>query len=277
MAFSIYVKRFHNPWITLDEWLNWYRYIVKECQFNEFADVEAATLLDSMLSGKALKFAQIERTLSDKISIVFGAGPSLVVDIEKFVEFPQRRAFKVLAADGATAALLKHGIVPDIVVTDLDGPVDDLLEAYAHGSIIVVHAHGDNIPQLKNLVPLISDRVLPTTQIEPFGCLYNFGGFTDGDRAAFLCSSARVKAIVLAGMDLGEEIGPYSKPLSTLTPERLEIKRKKLKIAKELLEWLATKTPLPIYDLTFHGIKLRGIIRLGSFNELPLRRLICST
>jgi len=261
----------------LDEWLVWYHKIVKECQFDELADFEAATLLNSMLSGKALKFTQIERKLSGKVSIVFGAGPSLAIDVKKFVEFPQKCVFTILAADGATAALLEHGVIPDVVVTDLDGPVDELLEAYAHGSILVVHAHGDNIPQIKNIIPLISDRVLPTTQIEPFGCLYNFGGFTDGDRAAFLCSSASVKAIVLAGMDLGEEIGPYSKPLKTLTSERLEMKRKKLKIAKELLEWLASKIPLPIYDLTTHGTELQGIIKLGSFNELPLHKLICST
>lgn len=267
------MKKFYNPWITLDEWLEWYHDIVEELQFDELADLEAAMLLNSMVEGRTLEFTHIERMLSGKISIIFGAGPSLGIDVKKFVEFPQKDSFVILAADGATTALLAHCIIPDVVVTDLDGDVDDLLRTHAQGSILVVHAHGDNIPQLKNIVPLLRERVLPTTQIEPFGCLYNFGGFTDGDRAAFLCSSAGVRAIVLAGMDLGEEIGPYSKSLSTLTCKQLVIKRKKLRIARELLEWLATRVPLPIYDITTYGTELRGILRLGSLRELPLHEL----
>lgn len=264
------MKGFCNPWITLKEWLEWYCDIVRELQLDELMDLEAAMLLDSMLENRALEFTNIERMLSHKVSLIFGAGPSVEIDVKKFVEFSQKDNFVVLAADGATTALLKHEVIPDIVVTDLDGNLDDLLRAHALGSIFVVHAHGDNIPQLKNVVPLLSERVLPTTQTEPFGCLYNFGGFTDGDRAAFLCSSANVKAIVLAGMDLGEEIGPYSKSLSMLTSKQLMIKRKKLRIARMLLEWLAAKVPFPIYDITTYGTELRGITRLESFSELPM-------
>ncbi|MCS7136402.1 MAG: DUF115 domain-containing protein [Nitrososphaerota archaeon] len=267
------MKKFHNPWITLDEWLEWYHKIIKEFQFDALADLEAATLLNSLLQGKALDFTHIERMLSGKFSVVFGAGPSLDVDIEKFINFPQKDALTVIAADGAVTAFLKYGIIPDIVVTDLDGPLDDLLKIYAQGSMLVVHAHGDNIHKLRSVIPLLQERVLPTTQTEPFGCLYNFGGFTDGDRAAFLSSSASTRAIILAGMDLGEEIGPYSKPISTLSPERLMIKIKKLKIARALIEWLARKIPLPIYDITHHGAELQGVIKLRSFNEVPLHRL----
>ncbi|MEM4549441.1 MAG: 6-hydroxymethylpterin diphosphokinase MptE-like protein [Nitrososphaerota archaeon] len=267
------MKRFHNPWITLEEWLEWYHNIVKELQFDELADLEASMLLDSMLKGKVLEFTHIERMLSGKISVVFGAGPSVEVDIKKFVEFPQKDDFVIVAADGATTALLEHHIIPDIIVTDLDGNVDDLLRAHVQGSILVVHAHGDNIPQLKNIVPLLHERVLPTTQIEPFGCLYNFGGFTDGDRAVFLSSSVNVKAIVLAGMDLEGGIGSFSKPLSMLTHKQLIMKRKKLKIAKELLEWLATKIPIPMYDITTYGVGLRGTMKLESFYELSLHEL----
>lgn len=262
------VGNLHNPWITLEEWLGWYDGIVKECGLDALADLEAARLLDSMVRGKALDVMQAERTLSGRFSLVFGAGPSLEADVKKFAEFPHKEEFAVLAADGATTALLKHGIIPDVVVTDLDGPIEDLLRAYALGSMLVVHAHGDNISRLESFLSLVDCRVLPTTQTEPFGCLYNFGGFTDGDRTAFLCSSVGVRAIVLAGMDLGEEVGPYSKPVGLLTPERLRIKRKKLRIAKMLLEWLAKKARVRMYNLTSYGVELRGIRRLNSFGEL---------
>ena len=37
--------------------------------------------------------------------------------------------YTVIAADGAVSKLLWQGIVPDIVVSDLDGPHEDLIRA----------------------------------------------------------------------------------------------------------------------------------------------------
>ncbi len=112
-----------------------------------------------------------------------GAGPSLEKALKEF-DFSDGT---LIAADGATSALLENDLVPDIIVTDLDGRIPDLRIANDRGgSFMVVHAHGDNVDKMTSYVPLFS-RVLGTTQTEPLDIVYNFGGFTDGgDRAAFL-------------------------------------------------------------------------------------------
>jgi uncharacterized Rossmann fold enzyme len=134
----------------------------------------------------------------------------------------------------------------------LDGDVDDQLEAWRKGSWIVVHAHGDNMPRVSEVVPKINARILGTTQVRPFGRLYNFGGFTDGDRAAFMAHELGASKIYLAGMDLGTEIGQYS--------GKKDVERKliKLKICRELLSWLVD-LGAHIVNLTAGGETIQNI------------------
>ena len=118
--------------------------------------------------------------------IVFGAGPSLKKHINKLK--PEISAnpdkFILISADGATTALMEENIVPHIIVTDLDGKLEDILNANSQGAFLVVHAHGNNLDALKsNLNDL--KNVLGTTQSYPLEYVHNFGGFTDGDRAYF--------------------------------------------------------------------------------------------
>ena len=53
----------------------------------------------------------------------------------------------LIVADGAMRACLERGLVPEIIVTDLDGYMDDLIGAFNNGSNIIAHGHGDNIAQ----------------------------------------------------------------------------------------------------------------------------------
>ncbi|MGA9187543.1 MAG: hypothetical protein WB014_03025, partial [Methanosarcina sp.] len=64
-----------------------------------------------------------------------------------------------------------------------------------------------------------------TTQGEPFDKVYNFGGFSDGDRCVFVAKEFRAKSVRLAGFDFED---------SGVNP----IKKKKLKWAKELIGML---------------------------------------
>ena len=91
----------------------------------------------------------------------------------------------VIAADGATEMCLDVGIIPDFVVTDLDGNYQSLIRAHLEGSIMVIHAHGDNIDKISSQVPYFSNAI-GTTQNFPLNNVYNFGGFTDGDRSVSL-------------------------------------------------------------------------------------------
>ncbi|MEE8401643.1 MAG: 6-hydroxymethylpterin diphosphokinase MptE-like protein, partial [Candidatus Hydrothermarchaeaceae archaeon] len=152
-----------------------------------------------------------------------GAGPSL----ERLKEVPEGTS---IAADGATSFFIDNGLVPDIIVTDLDGKIEDLLLANRKGSIVVIHAHGDNIPALKYAREF--NAPLGTTQAEPFGRLYNFGGFMDGDRSVFLARHFGAKKICLFGMDTGSENSRYS------FSKNPKVTRKKLVWTTRLIRYL---------------------------------------
>src|ERR1700691_5212702 len=76
------------------------------------------------------------------VGLAPGAGPPPVWGLP-----PSRPAPAIVAADGAAARCLDGGLVPDVITTDLDGPVASEIVACARGSAIVVHAHGDNLEQ----------------------------------------------------------------------------------------------------------------------------------
>ena len=96
--------------------------------------------------------------------------------------------------------------------TDLDGAAESFLEMNREGTIMVVHAHGDNIPQLQYWVPLFPGPVVGTTQSQPVPPLHNFGGFSDGDRAAFAADALGAERIVFVGFDLDDmNVGPMKR------------------------------------------------------------------
>ncbi|MCS7116539.1 MAG: DUF115 domain-containing protein [Nitrososphaerota archaeon] len=239
--------------MDLSEWWPWYSKIISTFRFDRSEDQRSADILSNLLKGRGLEPSDVRRLIEYKPVIVFGAGPSLKNDLMRLSKFDLLSSCVVISADGATTALLSIDKIPNIVVSDLDGRISDLIEANRRGAYMVIHAHGDNIPAIEKYVPML-DRVLGTTQAEPRPHVYNFGGFTDGDRAVFLAVEFDAKVIGLAGMDLGNEIGEYSKPIV----KSYEIKLMKLKFCKELLEWLSSKTDIPLYNLTSNGEVIKG-------------------
>lgn len=231
-------------------WRPWYRNIVKRLNLDPEADCKAAEILDELLPQPEIdKLAEIIR---HQECIVLGAGPSLDADL-KNIETAGWLDKVIIAADGATTAVLKYRN-PDVIVTDLDGIVQDQLESWRRGSWIVAHAHGDNIPAVRKFLPQIGARAIGTTQVEPFGKLCNFGGFTDGDRAAFMAYELMADQIYLAGMDLGPKIGKYSGEKDQRN------KLIKLTICGELLSWLA-RLGAPVVNLTAGGRPIKNIAK----------------
>lgn len=232
-----------------------YSKIVKVLNLDERKDLEAAKILNKLLAERKVNWQTLENLHNHSV-IVFGAGPSLKGDILKMKKVKAHRLLKIIAADGATRALLEERIIPDLVVTDLDGARNALIQADKLGAVIVVHAHGDNIPKLKLIVPKLKN-VIGTTQTPPLGKLMNFGGFTDGDRAVFLAKNFGANLIILAGMDFGTEIGEYSEEYSNN-------KLQKLAVGKELIEEIATKKL--ILNLTGGGENLRDVPKISAKN-----------
>jgi len=218
--------------MIISDWNKKYAEILYEFKYSEKQDTESAIILDSIL-GKTVPIKKIRAKIKGKTVFVVGAGPSLSLAIPVLKNF--KNTVKIVA-DSAVKPLVKNGINPDIVVTDLDGDEDSLIKVGKTDSIFAVHAHGDNIAKLR-LVENFKNCI-GTTQSKPFKNIQNFGGFTDGDRAVFLASHFDAKKIILFGMDFEEKIGKYSQTKAT---ER-ETKLKKLRKAKSLLEWLSEKT-----------------------------------
>ncbi len=230
-------------------WKPRYDRIVEQLGLDRKADEDAAKVLDELLPEPNL--AGLMDLVRGRECIILGAGPSLDADLEK-LERAGHLDKILLAADGATSAVLRYRN-PEVIVTDLDGAVEDQLEAWRRGSWLVIHGHGDNIEQVRKITPRLKERVIGTTQVKPFGKLFNFGGFTDGDRAAFMAHELEASMIYLAGMDLGTKIGRHSGDK--------DIGRKliKLEFCRELLSWLASELGASMINLTAYGEPIQNI------------------
>ncbi|MBR5814632.1 MAG: DUF115 domain-containing protein [Methanocorpusculaceae archaeon] len=200
-------------------WDEYYVRILDYFGFSREDDEEAARLLSSILPGNDISL--LTNTISGSDIIVAGNAPSLPDDIKK-TDFEGKI---VIAADAAARVMKKGGVIPDIVFTDLDGLDDDVLEMNEAGTILAVHAHGDNMPLVKSWVPKMKGPVVGTTQSTPLENVYNFGGFSDGDRGVFAAYELGAKSVSLIGFDLDDK---------SVDP----VKHGKLMISRKLLHLL---------------------------------------
>jgi uncharacterized Rossmann fold enzyme len=152
---------------------------------------------------------------------IAGGGPSLPAELGTL-----READRVVAASVAADVCLDRGIAVDMMVTDLDKNPETAVELTRAGTPVAIHAHGDNRPLLEDHVPSLDPTwTIPTTQAAPEGPVVNYGGFTDGDRAAFIADHLGAERLVFAGWDFDD-------------PSVDASKARKLEWAARLLRWL---------------------------------------
>lgn len=199
--------------MKFEDWEPHYLRILDYFGFERADDERAAEFARTLTSKDDIE--KLKLALDGKNVTVCGNAPCLKDEISRIEGV-------VFAADAAADYLYKSKIRPDIISTDLDGCEDSFLEMSRSGTIMVVHAHGDNISLLKNWVPRFKGPVVITTQSRPVKGVYNFGGFTDGDRAVFTAVELGASKVRLAGFDLDD---------SSVNP----MKHGKLMIARELL------------------------------------------
>lgn len=223
--------------MTILGWEQRYTEILKKFDYSKKRDIESAKLLNSILKSK-FPISRLRSLILEQNVFVVGAGPSLSSAIPILKKFSTTTK---IVADGAVTPLIENKIRPDILVTDLDGDEKSLKKIGSGKAIMVVHAHGDNLDKLE----LVSKfrNCIGTTETKQFGKIYNFGGFTDGDRCVFLAKHFNAKKIILFGMDFGNKIGMYSK----IKIPNKKIKIKKLMQGQKLLEWLASKNSSNLY------------------------------
>ncbi len=201
------------------DWEPYYHRILAYFGFSREDDESSAILLSTLLPRDDIDL--LDRKIRGNSVIVCGNAPTLSQDIAK-TDFSDRC---IIAADAAARVLYQHGIVPDIVFTDLDGLDDNVLAMNAIGTLLAVHAHGDNMPLVQSWVPKMKGPVVGTTQAAPVPHVYNFGGFSDGDRGVFAANELGAASIDLIGFDLDD---------SSVDP----VKHGKLQIARKLLHIL---------------------------------------
>ena len=128
---------------------------------------------------------------------VAGDADCLESDIESFPP-----TGTLVSSGSAVHRLLDAGLTPDVVVTDLDGDMPSQLEASSRGALTFVHAHGDNAEAVREWAGRFSGPVVLTTQSRPESTVFDFGGFTDGDRAVCISQEMGASSIRLIGFDL---------------------------------------------------------------------------
>src|SRR6185503_5622896 len=244
------------PFVKFVDWFPYYQGIRAEFGYSSEKDQEAARMLSDMAKKKAVDPRILERKIKGKNVIVIGAGSGL--EDERATKYIKKnKGFVTIAADGAVQFLLENKIKPDIVVTDLDGDPASLQKAEKSGATMVVHAHGDNTDLLKKMVPKFK-KIIATTQVMPLDNVYNFGGFTDGDRCVFLADEFGAKKIVLLGMEL-DSPDKYSKK----RVKNPELKKQKMQAGRRLLEMLAKQSRSELADTSKRPV--RGFASLSRY------------
>jgi 2-amino-4-hydroxy-6-hydroxymethyldihydropteridine diphosphokinase len=225
--------------VQYTKWAPHYERIRREFGFPVDREQAAASLLETLLppAARADPLGRIGPLVSGRDAIVVGLAPGTGPP-PLWRKPPADRPPALIAADGATATCLTTGLVPTLVVTDLDGPVPSEIAANRRGSLVVIHGHGDNLPALSEWVPQFPGELAGSWSGPPRAALLNVGGFTDGDRAAFLAEQCGAQRILLWGFDFDHVDEP--------DPPKRARKLAKLGWARRLLTLLADEGRTPI-------------------------------
>ena len=246
-----------------------YHRIITSLRLSEEKDIQSRDLLSTLLNQRHTPLRNDLSVYSERIAgstaLLAGAGPSIEPDISGLHDTILDFTPFVIAADGATDALLKAGIKPDLIVTDLDSASEESLVQQSNvGTGVVVHAHGDNMQLITRIVPKLGGNLFGSTQVKPLSNVCNVGGFTDGDRSCYLLARFEPKKIIIAGMDFGSREGEYSRSRAIPPPTLVsDFKRIKLNWGKASLEALIERHPeIRFVNVTKRGEEIKGATRM---------------
>ncbi|WNY24981.1 6-hydroxymethylpterin diphosphokinase MptE-like protein [Methanolapillus millepedarum] len=225
--------------MNFKDWEPRYDNILNAFGFSKAADEKSTDYLSDCVRKH---FPPVDLTALSEIQgqdvIICGNAPSLEEEARILFETKKDLHPIVIAADGAASVLLRLNRRPDFIVTDLDGKyesdADREIECYSKGTVLLVHAHGDNLDKLcrylLKLKKTASEKsvLIPTCQCRPHDNVFNFGGFTDGDRCVFLADELGAQTMTLIGFDFED-------------PDVSERKKKKLSQAKKLIQMVNEK------------------------------------
>lgn len=206
--------------VRFPEWEPVYEAILSDLSFDRTSDQTARDVAAEL--ARPFDHGRLD-CLTDATVAIVGAAPSLSTEL---TQFDASAVDAIVAASTATDVVDEFGLEVDLMVTDLDKNTSTACELTHSATPVAAHAHGDNIPALREWLPQFDlDQTLVTTQAEPRGAVENFGGFTDGDRAAFIADAFGASELRFIGWNFDD---PSVDPL----------KARKLRWAEQLLYWL---------------------------------------
>ncbi len=209
--------------MDFSQWEPIYKQILSDFGFDRAEDeltvrvLKAVTMSSDLRSGE-----EVAEGLGNTVTVV-GNAPCLDEDLREFGV-----SGKVLCSGSAVGRIMRAGIVPEMVFTDLDGEIDPQLEASSKGAVTFIHAHGDNRDLVSSYAGCFEGPVVLTTQSVPELTVFDYGGFTDGDRAYCFARHFGAAEIKLIGFD-------YERPMPKEGSDP-ELKLRKLAWAKRIIE-----------------------------------------
>lgn len=226
--------------MRFEEWEPVYETIIEDFGYSRSADEAARDRLAAL--ARPFDWDRLADVSGATVAIAGGAD-SLADELEVV-----READVVFAASRAAEVILQADLSVDLMTTDLDKVPATARELTYGGTPVAVHAHGDNQAALDRWFPRFDrDNVLPTTQAAPKPPVENVGGFTDGDRAAFIADHLGAATLRFPGWLFDDQ---------SVDAE----KRRKLKWAERLLYWLERRRDeqFPLLDGRRDAITLPG-------------------
>lgn len=204
------------------QWEPIYESILADLGYDRMDDEGSVRVLKAVTLNSDLRMGDdAAELLGDAVTVV-GNAPCLERDVsEKGLEG------SVLCSGSAVGRLMFLGRVPDMVFTDLDGDIGPQLEASSKGAFTFIHAHGDNRELITEYAGSFDGPVVLTTQSSPEYTVFNYGGFTDGDRAVCFAEHFGAKKVVLVGFD-------YDDPMPKEGSDRA-LKLRKLSWARRII------------------------------------------
>ncbi len=203
-------------------WEPVYEQILSDMGYSREDDENSVRILKAVTLNSDLRMGDEAAELLREPVTICGAAPCLESDIQT-----KGASGTIIAAGSAVGRCMACGLMPDIVFTDLDGDIGPQIDASSKGSFTFIHAHGDNSDLIMRYAPLFKGPVVLTTQSAPELTVFNYGGFTDGDRAYCFARHFGVRDIRLLGFD-------YDNPMPKDGSDP-ETKKRKLSWAKRII------------------------------------------
>ena len=208
----------------IDWWWKFQDEINSQFNFSKVREEIAARLVSRLKYTKS----SLQSSFVNREFVLVGAG------LRESDTLPENN---LIVADGALRGCLDRDIVPEWVISDLDGYIPDILWASQNGSKIIIHAHGDNLARVSLYSHQINPECITTTY--PSSHTSCWGGFTDGDRSVMMCLSLGSKSVKLVGFNF-EKVGTFTGDYS---PRKLE----KLQWAKKIIKECQQRSSSIIY------------------------------